>query len=608
MTGESALIPADPNHDVQFYESEPYLHEAVARFLADGLRHGDQLVVITTPEHRHAFINVLNAQGFDIKAAIAAGQLTILDARETLATFMVGNLPDEQLFNRSIGDVITKARGGREQAKVRAFGEMVDILWREGNAGEALLLEDLWNALARTHSFSLLCAYSMSNFGSSEHSVQFQQVCRQHTHVRPTERYMKMGDEPGRFREISQLQQRARSLENEIERRKALEQTLRAARDEAEAASRVKDEFLAVLSHELRTPLNAILGWIQIVNSRSDEQTVNRALEVIKRNARLQVNLINDLLDVSRVMTGKMTINSGLVDLVRLIEASADSIRPAASAKSIQLDLQFDESAFFINGDSDRLQQVLWNLLTNAVKFTPSNGRVEIRLEHDDANVRIHVRDNGQGIAPEFLPHVFDRFRQADTGTTRKHGGLGLGLAVVRYLVEAHGGRVRAESKGVGFGTTFTVQLPVSIPVSGSVEDKKSRLPIRPLDGFHILIVDDERDTRELFRFILEESGAVVETAASSDAALFLLESSRFDMLVADIGLPAHDGFALIAAIRAHAQPHVREIGAIAVTSYAGDDYKTHALAAGFDDYIAKPIPPRQLAQLVSDRLGGRVA
>jgi signal transduction histidine kinase len=301
-------------------------------------------------------------------------------------------------------------------------------------------------------------------------------------HVNPSESYALADNEEARSREVSRLQQRAQALETEIACRKELEKALRdalgarrqaeaererllaaeqAARWAAEEANRLKDEFLAVLSHELRTPLNAILGWAHIVNDRRDGATVDRALEVINRNAKLQLDLIEGLLDVSRIATGKMMLNLDDVDLEAVLKAAADSVRHAAVAKGIAFDLRIDESARFVTGDSSRLQQVILSLLSNAIKFTPQNGEIELGLERAGAHARIVVRDTGQGIAAEFLPHVFERFRQADTSTTRRHGGLGVGLAVVRYVVEAHRGTVSAASAGAGLGSTFTVTLPL---------------------------------------------------------------------------------------------------------------------------------------------------
>jgi signal transduction histidine kinase len=477
-----ACAPSRPDHIVQFYENEDFLCDTVASFLGEGLMAGEPLVVIATPSHSHGFLARLKARGFDVDYARCSGQVTLLDARQTLSSFMIDRIPDEHLFKINIGGALERAVRGRNQTCIRTYGEMVDLLWQDKNAEAAIRLEELWNEMGRTHSFSLFCAYAMGNFHRAEHAQQFQQICHTHVHVNPSESYALADNEEARSREVSRLQQRAQALETEIACRKELEKALRdalgarrqaeaererllaaeqAARWAAEEANRLKDEFLAVLSHELRTPLNAILGWAHIVNDRRDGATVDRALEVINRNAKLQLDLIEGLLDVSRIATGKMMLNLDDVDLEAVLKAAADSVRHAAVAKGIAFDLRIDESARFVTGDSSRLQQVILSLLSNAIKFTPQNGEIELGLERAGAHARIVVRDTGQGIAAEFLPHVFERFRQADTSTTRRHGGLGVGLAVVRYVVEAHRGTVSAASAGAGLGSTFTVTLPL---------------------------------------------------------------------------------------------------------------------------------------------------
>lgn len=612
MTENRKPASNDAKHEVQFYESEGYLTEVVSRFIREGVAAGEPVIIIAASEHRESLTAALRDDGFDVDSSVRVGKLVFLDARNTLSTFMVGGMPDDESFKKQIGGVIEKARVRKPGATVRAFGEMVDLLWRDGNSEAAVRLEELWNQLAATHDFALLCGYTMSNFDGEAHTGKFEYVCGQHTHVKPTEQYSKASDSQARLHEITLLQQRARSLESEMERRKALELSLRelvsreqAARSEAENASRLKDEFLAILSHELRTPLNAILGWSQILESRSDPQTVARALDVIGRNAKLQLSLINDLLDVSRIMTGKMVLKSDPVDLGQVIRASLDTVRPAALAKGIETEAFVDEPAPFMVGDADRLQQVLWNILMNAIKFTPKGGKVELRLEQDDSHLRILVKDTGIGIEPAFLPFVFDRFRQGDTGTTRRTGGLGIGLAVARYLVEAHGGTISAESAGPGFGATFTISFPISRPDDQA--DREQAAKNRPvLEGFHILVVDDERDTCELFKFVLEEAGASVGVALSADEALNLLASQPFDLVLADIGMPNKDGYAFIAAVRAHPMPEVRNILMIAVTSYTAEHFRTQAEAAGFDDFITKPVSPAQLTKSVAERLIGR--
>jgi PAS domain S-box-containing protein len=395
----------------------------------------------------------------------------------------------------------------------------------------------------------------------------------------------------------------------DITERKAIEaereQLLRReqfAREQAEAANRVKDEFLAVLSHELRTPLNPILGWTRLLRTRSfDATATDRALDTIERNAKLQSQLIEDLLDVSRILQGKVRLEARPVDLVTTIKAALETVRLSAEAKGIQIQTAFNSGVGQTNGDGNRLQQIVWNLLSNAIKFTPSGGRVQVRLDHLGTDAQIQVSDTGEGISPDFLPSVFDYFRQADSSTTRRFGGLGLGLAIVRHLVELHGGTVKAESPGVGMGTTFTVQLPLM--VSALTPGLEPRLPTQEmhhLNDVSILVVDDEADMRELIRFILEEQGATVRVAASAAEALQQISESLPDLVMSDIGMPEMDGYALMRQIRMNLSKQEKVIPAIALTAYAGDLNEQQALSAGFQRHLAKPIEPEQLLKAIA--------
>jgi signal transduction histidine kinase len=440
--------------------------------------------VIARERNREAILEKLAAR-FDVRRLRRIGRLELHDVHETLATFMVDGQPDPARFTRTVAAILQRSRRGRDAVTVRIYGEMVDALAHEGHHEAAIRLEELWNEIAAMGPLTLLCGYSVGSFGDSSHRQAFERVCLQHSDVIPAESYTRAGDEASGHREIARLQQRARALETEIERCRVLEVALRealaeraeaeaarerllareqAARSHAERAGRLKEEFLAVLSHELRTPLHAILGWTQILQGRSEDPTVRRGLEVIRRNTTLQVRMIDDLLDVSRMVTGKLILQTEPVDLGELVRTAVDTVSPSAQAKHIELAIELEESARTAIGDPGRLQQVIWNLLSNAIKFTPPRGRVEIRLERAGPQVRLSIRDTGQGITREFLPHVFERFRQEDVSAGRQHGGLGLGLAVVRYLVEAHGGTVCAESAGTGQGATFAVTLPLAAP------------------------------------------------------------------------------------------------------------------------------------------------
>ncbi|MEP1076282.1 ATP-binding protein [Leptolyngbya sp. PL-A3] len=399
-----------------------------------------------------------------------------------------------------------------------------------------------------------------------------------------------------------------------------------AARADAEAANRIKDEFLAVLSHELRTPLNPILGWSKMLRSRQyDAATTARALETIERNAQLQTQLIEDLLDVSRILQGKLRLDSQPLDLANIIHAAVETIRLAANTKSVQIHIDVESDIGKVSGDSGRLQQVAWNLLSNAVKFTPVGGQIDVKLEkvmgpgkllEDTVSAyspfamphyaQIQVTDTGQGIDPEFLPYVFDTFRQADGATTRRFGGLGLGLAIARHIVELHGGTIAAMSLGDGKGATFVVRLPILQEAlqKGGRSPTQDATPMSPslhtpLKGLRILLLDDEQDTRDFFLFVLEQAGATVMAAATAKDALQTLVRHKPDVLLSDIGMPEMDGYMFIKHVRALPSQQGGAIPAIALTAYAGELNYQQAIAAGFQKHLAKPVEPEALVQAI---------
>ncbi|MBN3963393.1 PAS domain-containing protein [Nostoc sp. NMS8] len=391
--------------------------------------------------------------------------------------------------------------------------------------------------------------------------------------------------------------------------RKQLEKALRQQAEELKQANRNKDDFLAILSHELRSPLNPILGWSSLLKSRKfDEVTTNRALETIERNAQLQIQLIDELLDVSRIIRGKLNLTFATVNLVAVIDAALETVRLIAETKSIQIKVQVDPNVGKVLGDYNRLQQVVGNLLSNAVKFTPSRGSVEVSLslsrEFSSDSAIIQVKDTGQGISPEFLPHVFEYFRQADSSTTRKFGGLGLGLAIVYHLVELHGGTATAASPGIGQGAVFTIRLPVmkeSEGVGTGEVRQKSNLSV--LSGLRILIVDDDVDTREFLHFLLQQNGALITAAASVNEAVRIIAQAAPNLLISDLGMPEIDGYSLIKQLRAMPKEKGGEIPAIALTAYAGESDRDRVLAAGFQKHIAKPVQPTELLTSIADLL-----
>jgi signal transduction histidine kinase len=381
---------------------------------------------------------------------------------------------------------------------------------------------------------------------------------------------------------------------------------------ELHRANQAKDEFLATLSHELRTPLTAIFGWAQMLRSgKLDEPTFRRALDSIERNARMQVQLIDDLLDISRIITGKLRLQVRPVELGPVIEAATDAVQPAAEAKGILLVRQIQPKAGLVSGDPDRLQQVVWNLLSNAIKFTSKGGEITVSVLRVDSSVEVSVTDTGQGIDGDFLPYVFDRFRQADSTTTRRYGGLGLGLSIVRHLVEMHGGTAMAESAGLGHGATFKVRFPlVGIRVSeegssgGAVGKGPALMGAPSLSGVEVLVVEDEPETRELLVAVLAQCGAAVKAAASASCAMETLQHWRPDVLISDIGMPGEDGYELIKKIRTRERESDRRIPAVALTAYARAEDRVRALSAGFQFYVPKPVEPTELAAVVASLAG----
>lgn len=386
----------------------------------------------------------------------------------------------------------------------------------------------------------------------------------------------------------------------------------RAAQAEGEQASRMKDEFLATLSHELRTPLNAILGWSQLIRQRPDAQMIEEGLSIIERNTRVQVQLIEDLLDMSRIISGKLRLEFETIDVATFIDAAIETVEPAGKAKGVEL-RRVVVGKNLVAGDANRLQQVIWNLLSNAIKFTPTGGHIEVRAEHRDSQIAISVADSGLGIKPDFLPHVFERFRQADGSTTRPQGGLGLGLAIVKNLVELHGGSVEAHSAGEHQGSTFTILLPAAARI-----DHQSDQRIRPpdaiarapdlghesLSGLKVLVVDDEPDARDLLRRLLERRQATVITAGTAIDGLQLLQQEKPDVLVSDIGMPIVDGYEFITQIRSLGADRGGNLPAIALTAFARAEDRARALRAGYTVHLPKPVEPANLIAIVASVTG----
>jgi signal transduction histidine kinase len=494
-----------PEHRVQFYDSDDFLVATVADFLARGIKGGHPLVVIATEPHRASFTSQLKAKGFNVDRVSANGQLTLLDARDTLDRFMVASAPDPDRFKSVVGSVLQAARNrGGADAVLRLYGEMVDLLWRDGNTEAALQLEQLWNDLAHTFEFSLLCAYAMGNFYRTAHAEQFEAICGHHSHVAPTERYI-AADMATRLREITILEQRARALEAEIVHRTELEHRLRDALDarrlteealrlrerelsalldehqrlleservarlDAEGANRAKSQFLAVMSHELRTPLNAIAGHVQLLEMGIHGTITGPQREALNRIARSQrhlLRLINEVLNLSRVETGRVEYAMEDVAIDDVITDLLPMIEPQLAAKGLECDVERPVTPVHVRADREKLIQVLLNLLSNAIKFTPPGGRITVdfaaKSESPDV-AYIRVTDTGIGIAPDKHEVIFEPFVQVNTGPTRTTDGAGLGLAISRELARGVGGDLRVRSDA-GRGATFTLTLQRSARV-----------------------------------------------------------------------------------------------------------------------------------------------
>ncbi|HEY9669916.1 MAG TPA: response regulator [Waterburya sp.] len=450
---------------------------------------------------------------------------------------------------------------------------------------------------------------------SSEFRVKTAEGLERQVHVRASPMLSPQGELLGHVGTVEDITDRKQAEEA---RAQIIHEQV--ARKEAEAANRMKDEFLATLSHELRTPLNSVLGWARLLRTRSfDATTMERALETIERNAQAQAQLIEDILDVSRIIRGKLNLNLRPIHLKPVIEAAVEALRPSAEAKSLQLEYYLEASIERVIGDPDRLQQIVWNLLSNAIKFTPEGGTIEVRTLKAGLQAQIQVKDTGIGIKPEFLPYVFDRFRQADSSTTRSHGGLGLGLAIVRHLIQLHQGKVYADSEGEGKGATFTVELPLESCSPSPLNrppQAKLRLDSEPsspevpsatartLSGLQVLLVDDELDVRELLTTVIEGSGAQVVAVASAQEAIAVLEKMQPDVLVSDIAMPLEDGYTLIRKVRDQEAEQGRRLPALALTAYSREEDCQQALETGFQMHMPKPVDTDQLVKVVANLAG----
>jgi signal transduction histidine kinase len=587
-------------HDVQFYESDEILAATVSQFLAEGLVSGEAAVAILTPAHATALLHELGERGLDVKRARAAGHLVILDAEEALSRFLVGDEPDWRRFHDEIGGVVARCIGAARGARVRAYGEMVDVLWRQGQKPAALRLEEMWNRLQKTHSFSLLCAYVMGNFYRASDAADFAHVCDLHHDVLPAPGAMDGSDASEQRREISRLQQRALALETELLHRRELEEALRRAREQAERASRTKDEFLAMLGHELRNPLAPILTALELMKLRAGGST-SKEQEVIDRQARHLVRLVDDLLDVSRITRGLLQLRRERVDLRDVVAKATEMASPLLESRRHHLEVRAPErEALIVQGDEARLAQVVANLLTNAARYTPAGGHVVVAALPAGAEVVIEVRDDGDGIPADLLSRVFDLFVQGPQETDRGNGGLGIGLALVRSLVTLHGGKVSAHSDGPGKGSVFRVQLPAQVDSGAGTrgEDSRPRMAARPR---RILLVDDNSDALEMLTELLRGAGHEVRSVSDGPSALEAVSNFRPEMAILDIGLPAMDGYDLAARLRERLGDEAPVL--VALTGYGQEADRRRSEAAGFALHLIKPVEAREILATIEGGL-----
>jgi signal transduction histidine kinase len=462
MTHLAAIPSKRREHLVQFYENSHYLIDGVGRYIGEGLSAGEAGVVIATPPHRGSLEKALTERGLDLREARQDGRFVSLDAGETLSRFWDGGSFQKSLLQEVIGSALSRASQAGRVRRVRVYGEMVALLWSRGDREAAVELERLWNDLGNRHDFSLLCAYPIKDFSGQTHEKDFQEVCAAHTAVIPSESYSAAETAEKRARVIAALQQKAESLEIEVARRQKAEADLMKKIDQLAEADRRKDEFLAMLGHELRNPLSPIVMSLRLLKMRlGDPDVLARSVDLIERQTQRLIRLVDDLLDVSRITRGTIELKEDTVGLTSLVERAIEQARPVLEERGHQLSLRLPEEPVYLRADPNRMEQALANLLINAAKYTDMGGRIEVSAAREGPEVKISIRDNGMGLAPELREQIFDLFVQSPNSASRIPGGFGLGLTVVRRLIQLHGGTVEAFSDGPGKGSEFVVRLPI---------------------------------------------------------------------------------------------------------------------------------------------------
>jgi|1185.fasta_scaffold00873_5 signal transduction histidine kinase len=596
VTGIESASAHGHGHAVQFYESDDVLAATVAGHLADGLSAGEAALVVALPGHTDAFLREMQAKGVDVARARAGRQLVLLDAEETLSRFSTGDEPDWERFLDTVGGAVAGCIASSPAGRVRAYGEMVDVLWRRGREEAALRLEEMWNRLGGKYPFSLLCAYVLGNFYRASDEAGFRRICDLHQHVVPAQTSAGTADAEAQAREMSRLQQRALALETELLQRRELEEALRCAREQAEVASRAKDEFLAMLGHELRNPLAPILTAVELMKLRGDDST-SREQEVIHRQARHLVRLVDDLLDISRITRGVLELRRQRVDVRDVLAKATEMAGPLLEARRHRFEVEAPpRGTLIVHGDEVRLSQVIANLLTNAARYTPAGGHVTARAWRAGTEVAIEVRDDGDGIEPALLLRIFDLFVQGPQSADRGNGGLGVGLALVRSLVTMHGGRVAAASEGPGRGSAFTVWFPIHDTArAGAMPDRAALFEGR--QRRRILLVDDNDDALEMLTDFLRSAGHDVRGVSDGAAALEAALAFGPDLAILDVGLPAIDGYELAIKLRERMGAETPVLWAL--TGYGQEADRARSRAAGFALHLVKPVEAPELLQAI---------
>ena len=586
-------------HLVQFYENDPFLIDGVTRFIGAGLRAGHGGVVIATKPHRDALEQRLSEHHIDVADLRAAGRYQPFDAAETLSSFMVGGWPDQKIFEEVIGGAIARVTRASTAQRVRAFGEMVALLWAEGQGEAAIRLEALWNDLAKKQSFSLLCGYPIGGFNNPDDSSPFTGIAGLHSMVIPAESYSTNVDGEQRLRLVAELQQKAAVLESEIAARIELEEQLQTKIDELAEVDRRKDEFLAMLGHELRNPLSPVTTALHLMRLHgNDASRTARAREIIERQVEHMTRLVDDLLDVSRITRGKIDLRQENVALSETVDRAVEIAQPLIDERGHRLMLELPERPIELVGDSARLEQVLANLLNNAAKYTDVGGHIWLRATVDGRDAVISVRDDGDGLTPEMRTHVFDLFVQGPDARRRVRGGLGIGLTLVRRLVQLHGGTIEARSAGPGMGSEFIVRLPLRGRVSAESSSRASAGLPQPAHRQRVLIVDDNADAAESLAELLRDCGHNVRTAADGSTALRDAPLFRPEVVILDIGLPEIDGYEV--ARRLRGDPRLGSATLIALTGYGEERHRRRTEEAGFNYHFTKPIDFDRLEALLA--------